>query len=332
MSLSSVQDSQVVDVSFIIVSWNAKAYLLKCLKSLAATERGYTSEVIVVDNASSDGSVQAVKENFPRVRVVQLSYNAGFARANNVGMQIAQGRYWCLVNSDVEVLDDCMPALLREMAAQPEVGMIGPLLLEADGRTQISCWGFPSLWNMFCCALALDRLFPGSAWSNGYQMRHFQRDTARSVDILGGAFWLTRREAVLKVGPLDEGYFMYGEDMDWCKRFWQNGWRVTFFPNARAIHYGGASSANAPIRFSIEMQRANLQYWSKHHGSLARAAIHLIYCLHHSMRILGHFVGMTVRAGRRAEHRFKMRRSAACLAWLLRAMLPTGRSASVQPA
>ena len=308
-----------IDISFIIVSWDAKKHLLKCLESLALTERDYTSEIIVVDNASTDGSAQAVRESFPRVRLVENPQNAGFARANNFGIQMAHGRCLCLINSDVEVLDDCVFTLLRQMDAQPEIGMIGPLLLESDGRTQISCWGFPSIWNIFCRALALDRLFPNSGLFNGYQIRHSDSDAARNVDILGGAFWLTRREAVQEVGPLDEGFFMYGEDMDWCKRFWQKGWQIRFYPKARAIHYGGASSANAHIRFFIEMQRANLQYWKKHHSGAAWLAIYFVYGLHHLVRIGGHFGAMLVRTQKRAEHRLKMQRSLVCLGWLLRA-------------
>src|SRR5208282_83958 len=157
ITTSSARVDAAVDVSFIIVSWNAKGYLLKCLDSLERTERGYTSEMIVVDNASNDGSAEAVRERFSNVVVLQNSQNLGFARANNTGIRKASGRYLCLINSDVEVLEDCVAALLREMEAEPRLGMIGPLLLEADRRVQISCWGFPSLWNMFCCALALDR-------------------------------------------------------------------------------------------------------------------------------------------------------------------------------
>lgn len=324
ITTSSAGVDAAVDVSFIIVSWNAKGYLLKCLDSLKRTEKGYISEIIVVDNASSDGSAQAVRERFSNVVVLENARNLGFARANNAGIRKARGRYLCLVNSDVEVLEDCVGALLRQMEAEPRLGMIGPLLLEADRRIQVSCWGFPGLWNMFCCALALDRMFAGCRFFNGYQMRHFQKDEARDVDILGGAFWLTRREAVREVGPLDEGFFMYGEDMDWCKRFWQKGWPIRFDPKGRAIHYGGASSANAPIRFYVEMQRANLQYWKKHHSGTAWLAMFLIYSLYHLVRIGGHFSAMLVRAQQRAEHRFKMERSLACLAWLLRAPFGCG--------
>jgi GT2 family glycosyltransferase len=312
-----------IEISFIIVSWNAKGHLLKCLDSLTRTEKGYTGEIIVVDNASTDGSPQAVRERFPGVVLVENAENLGFARANNAGLQMARGRYLCLINSDVELLEGCVATLLREMEREPKLGMIGPLLLEADGRTQISCWGFPSLWNMFCCALALDGLFPSTALFNGYQMRHFKKDEARNVDILGGAFWLTLREAVQEVGPLDEGFFMYGEDMDWCKRFWEKGWPIRFCPKARAIHYGGASSANAPIRFYIEMLRANLQYWRKHHSGAAWLAIYFVYGLHHLVRIGGHFGASLVRAKKRAEHRFKTQRSLACLAWLLRTPFST---------
>jgi GT2 family glycosyltransferase len=321
------QDVSPVDVSFIIVSWNAKRHLLNCLKSLERTGNGYTSEVIVVDNASSDGSAQAVREQFPHVLLIENTSNAGFAAANNIGLRQARGRYWCLVNSDVEVLDGCVPTLIREIERHPGIGMLGPQLLEGDGRIQISCWGFPSLWNIFCCALLLDKLFPRLPLFNGYELRHFQKNEFRKVDILGGAFWFARREAVQKVGPLDEGFFMYGEDMDWCRRFWKNGWQIWFCPNARAIHYGGASSANAPVRFYLEMQRANLQYWKKHHGGAARVAIHLIYCLHHLVRIGGHCGGMILRVDGRKDHRFKMQRSLACLAWLLHLPVPAASTA-----
>ena len=314
LNIGACSDS--IDVTFIIVSWNAKDYLLECLRSLIQTQRGYVGEIIIVDNASADGSAQAVQEAFPSVRLVQNEKNVGFARANNAGIKLARGRYLCLVNSDVEVHDGCVASLVQEMDAQPALGMIGPKLLERDGRTQVSCWGFPSLWNMFCCALFLDRLFPKVGLFNGYQLMHRQKDEAQDVDILGGAFWLARREAVQKVGGLDEGFFMYGEDMDWCKRFWQEGWRIRFHPSACAVHYGGASSANAPTRFYIEMQRANLQYWRKHHSRVAWIAIYLIYCLHHLVRIVTHFGAMLVRASRRADHRFKVQRSMACLAWL----------------
>jgi GT2 family glycosyltransferase len=313
-----------VDISFIIVSWNAKRHLLSCLASLAGAERGYTSEAIVVDNASTDGSLRAVRHEFPRARVLENAANLGFARANNDGIKLARGRYLCLINSDVEVPEGCVPNLLRHMEAEPRIGMIGPKLLGGDGQTQISCWGFPGLWNMLCCALSLDRVFPGWAFVNGYQLRHWQKNAAGDVDILGGAFWLTRREAVEEVGGLDESFFMYGEDMDWCRRFWQKGWRICLDPQAVAVHYGGASSGNAPIRFSIEMQRANLQYWKKHHPGAAWLAIHLVYGLHHLVRIGGHFGAALVRPARRAEHWFKMQRSLACLAWLLGVPLRPG--------
>ena len=327
----SVTEEIPIDVSFIIVSWNAKRYLLKCLESLARTDRGYAGEIIVVDNASTDGSPQAVLECFPRVRLVQNEENGGFAKANNVGIQLARGRYICLINPDVEVLDDCVASLLQEMEAQPSIGMIAPMLIEGDGQTQISCWGFPSIWNMFCCALALDRLFPHCSFLNGYQMRHGRMDQARDVDILGGAFWFTRREAVQEVGQLDEDFFMYGEDMDWCKRFWQKGWQIRFYPKARAVHYGGASSANAPTRFYIEMQRANLQYWRKHHCVGAWITIYFVCCLHHLVRIGGHFCGMLLRARRRAEHRFKGQRSLTCLIWLFKAPFHFARVSRIGP-
>jgi hypothetical protein len=170
---------------------------------------------------------------------------------------------------------------------------------------------------MFCRSLALDHLFPSCQWFNGYQLLNWSQDTERFVDIITGCFWLARRAAVEQVGGLDEEFFMYGEDMDWCFRFWSAGWKVAFVPVARAIHYGGASSSNAPVRFYIEKQRADLQYWKKHHSQLAVICYFLLCCLHLALRACGYFLVFLFKMRKRQVYRHKMRRSFACLKWLL---------------
>ena len=153
-------------------------------------------------------------------------------KRDNLGIAQSRGKYLCLVNSDVKVLKDCITRLVAYCEENPSVGMVGPRVIGGDGRLQRSCRGFPGLRNMFCRALALDTLFPRVKAFCGYTLSHWPHETHTEVDILSGCFWLVRREAVaIRVGLLDESFFMYGEDMDWCRRFWSCEWkfRVTFF-------------------------------------------------------------------------------------------------------
>ena len=311
-----------VMVSVVIVSWNARKFLEECLESLAAGACSYPMEVIVVDNASTDGSPELVQQRFPNVRLIQTGANLGFAKGNNVGIRESRGRYLCLVNSDVRVLTGCITRLVDFMEGHPKTGMVGPRIIGGDGKLQRSCRGFPSLGNMFCRALALDEIFPHSAWAGGYLMPFWDHDTLRQVDILSGCFWLVRREALEQVGLLDEAFFMYGEDMDWCKRFSLQGWDLMFVPAAEAIHYGGGSSANAPLRFYIEKLRADFQYWRKHSGWCAQRCYFLITCLHHVVRMAGFACAKLARRGDGDTNNYKMTRSWRSLLWMV------GRSAA----
>ena len=303
-------------VSVVIVSWNARDFLAQCLNSLTAETCRYPMEIIVVDNASTDGSPECVERQFPQVRLIRNATNLGFAKANNIGIAQSRGRYLALINSDVKVLPNCLTRLVEYCEQHPEAGMAGPRVLGGDGKLQRSCRGFPTLWNMLCRALALDSLFPNSGLFTGYALRHWQHDCLRPVDILSGCFWLIRKDALLRVGLLDESFFMYGEDMDWCRRFWENGWQVMFVPMAEAIHYGGGSSANAPVRFYIEMQRADLQYWRKHHSQPAVACYFSISCLHLLLRTVGYSLAFLFSHRLRQSCRYKVKRSLACLKWL----------------
>src|SRR5208337_5435775 len=179
----------------------------------------------------SDGSPEAVEAQFPHVQLIRSGGNLGFAKANSLGVSHSRGRYLAFVNSDVKVLKNCLTLLVDYSDKTPGAGMVGPRIIGGDGKLQRSCRGFPSVWNMFCRALALDCLFPKNKAFTGYKLYHWPQDSPRPVDILTGCFWLVRREALTRVGLLDEGFFMYGEDKDWCKRFWAQGWQVVFVPS-----------------------------------------------------------------------------------------------------
>lgn len=299
-----------MDVSFIIVSWNGREYLRQCLSSISSNGgAGIAAEIIVIDNASTDGSPEMVAEFFPGVVLVRLQENLGFAKGNNIGIARARGRYLALVNSDVELRKGCMETLVQFMDTRPKVGLVGPRILNADGSLQSSCRRFPRLWRVACRTLALDDIFP--------RLTHPAHESG-PVDVLSGCFWFARKAAIDEVGNLDERFFMYSEDVDWCRRFRDAGWGVQYVPQAEAVHYGGASSRNAPVRFYIEMYRAQLQYQRKHGGPLAALAFGALVFLHQAIRWAGQSLVAAVRPAARTDAAYKARRSLACMKWLLR--------------
>jgi GT2 family glycosyltransferase len=176
---------------------------------------------------------------------------------------------------------------------------------------------FPTLWNSFSRAFGLDLVFRNSRLFGGLLMSDFDHETTTPVEVLNGWFVLVRRAAIERVGPLDAQFFMYGEDVDWCYRFHQAGEKVIFFAGAEAIHYGGASSSNAPLRFYLEMCYANWQYWRKHHGWLAQLAYLASLAVYHLVRLVGSTVKYLVWPSRRSESLAKLRRSVVCLQWVI---------------
>ena len=271
-------------ISVIIVSWNAKGFLRGCLQSLRQFPPSLLLEIIVVDNASSDGSPEMVTSDFPEVRLIRNHENVGFARANNVGIKMAHGSYLALINSDVLVHLNCLQVLKAFLDKNPSVALIGPKIFGSDGHIQHTCRRFPTIWNTTCRLIAIDRVLWKWPLFSGFEMRHWDYSRGGEVEVLSGCFWLARREAVDSVGGLDERFFFYAEDVDWCRRFSQSGWKVAYVPAATATHFGGGSSSNAPLRYSIEMLKANLAYWRKHRGKSGHYTYFFLCLLHYSIR------------------------------------------------
>ena len=303
-------------VSVIIVSWNARDFLRGCLESIRQTGGDDIGEVVVVDNASGDGSADMVRRDFPDVILIEPGDNLGFARANNLGMARAQYEYLALVNSDVVVKSGCLQQLAKSLDDHPDTALVGPRIVGRDGQLQGSCRMLPTVWNNICRALAIDRAFPGVSLLSGHEMRHFRHDVRIEAEVISGCFWLARKSAVEQVGGLDERFFFYMEDVDWCRRFREAGWKVLFVPEASAVHFGGGSTANAPLRYTIQYHRANLMYWDKYYGIVGRGTYFAIATIHHGIRLAARSVARLLGLGRSAESRHKLMEDVVSLRWL----------------
>ena len=267
-----------VDLTVVIVSWNVRELLRQCLASLQGTEGcftlpgGRTLEVWVVDNDSSDGSAEMVEACFPGVRVLR-SENRGYAAGNNQGIAHSSGRYVLLLNPDTEVVGSALTTLLDEMDAHPDVGAIGPRLCYGDGSPQSSRRRFPTPLTGFMESTLLHEWFPRNRWAARYHMLDRPGDAPCDVDWLVGAALMVRRQAIAQAGLLDEGYFMYSEEMEWCRRIKGQGWRIVYQPAALIIHHEGRSSEQVAARRDICFHTSKLRYWRRVHGPGWAAAL-----------------------------------------------------------
>ena len=275
-----------MDLSIIIVNWNTKPLLSQCIQSIKSFHPRCEMEIIVVDNGSEDGSAELVRQNFPEVILIENGSNLGFGKANNIGMSKSTGRYVCLVNSDVRILRDCLDNLCGFMNHDPLIAIAGPRVHNPDMTLQDSCRRFPSLWTCFCEAFGLSSLFRQSALFCGEHMFYFSHSKTMRVDSLAGCFLMVKREALDEVGGFDERFFIYAEEVDWCKRFWRQGWEVVFYPGAAIIHDHAGSSSKDPFRFAVERERSLIKYWKKHHSFLSRVLFYSICSAGHLGRVL----------------------------------------------
>ena len=253
-------------MSIIIVSWNTKEILRNCLGSIYEQHGDSSLEVIVIDNASSDGSAEMVKKDFTQVTLIENSENRGFAAANNRGIAIAKGRYVLLLNPDTIVLDNAINKTLCFADAHPESAVVGCRVLNSDRTLQPTCFMFPSVSNMLLSATYLYRLFPKNRFFGRERMTWWDRNDIREVDVVTGCIMFVRCEAIEQVGLLDEQFFVYGEETDWCYRFRQAGWKVIFTPCAEIIHLGGESTQKKATAMVVQLRKSILQFMKKHHN------------------------------------------------------------------
>jgi len=246
----------LVDLSIIIVNWNTSELLQQCLNSIRESGSHLSMEIIVVDNASTDESVKVVRKEFPSVILIENQKNLGFASANNQGLSIAKGQYILLLNSDTIITVGVLDALLEVANSHPEVGVIGPQLLNMDKSVQESWSSFPS--------------FASELLGRNFRNRTPVENVAQTFDVdwVGGACILVRVKTINEVGKLDPEYFFYSEEMDWCFRIKQKNWKVWYLAAVQIYHLGGGSSDRASLKQLVLLYRSKLLFFKKHHGWL----------------------------------------------------------------
>jgi len=243
--------------------------LKKCLEALFSFSDGMSLEVFVVDNHSSDGSPEMVKESYPMVHLIENDENIGFARANNQAARHCTGEYLLLLNSDAYLQGDALSKMLMAMDAYPDTGALGSRLLNEDFSLQRSCYSFPTLATELWQTLWLDRLFPKSKVFGKYLMTYWRMDDFREVDVVMGACMLVRWAALGSEVLFDESFFMYSEEVDLCYRLKQRGWKVRYLPEAQAVHVWGGSSNQVKVETLVRLYRSRVLFFRKHYGRVS---------------------------------------------------------------
>jgi N-acetylglucosaminyl-diphospho-decaprenol L-rhamnosyltransferase len=262
----------VLQLSVIVVNWNVRDLLRACLRSVL-DDWPDDVEVVVVDNASRDGSVEMVRREFPDVRLIANADNVGFGAANNQALAESEGRYVLFLNPDTEIRPGAIRRLLAFIDQRPQVACVGPKLLNPDGSTQPSRRSFPSVATAFVESTVLQRRLGGLKAVSRFYRGGQPEDEPQRVDWLVGACLLMRRAALDEVGPFDERFFMYSEEMDLCYRLRRAGWEVWYVPEAQVVHHEAASSSQDVFRRNVNFHESRYRFFRKHHGAAPALAL-----------------------------------------------------------
>jgi N-acetylglucosaminyl-diphospho-decaprenol L-rhamnosyltransferase len=288
------------DLSIVTVGHNTRDLLRACLRSVFSSRA--VIEVLLVDSGSTDGTPEMVAGEFPAVRLLATHENLGFTRGNNRGLRIARGRHLLLLNPDTVVEPGAIEAMLCFLDAHPDVGVVGPQLRYPDGSVQPSRHRFPARLTAFVEATVLERWLGDSRLLRDFFVRDRGDDEPQDVDWLRGACLMLRREVATAVGLLDEGFFMYSEEVDLCRRVRAAGWRVAYLPAAVVVHHEGKSSEQSPAARDINFHDSRVRYYRKHFGRPLALALRLA--------VVAHFLFLAAEEGAKLSlgHRPALRR------------------------
>ena len=268
----------MIDLSIIVVSWNTRDILRDCLQSVVDGLGNLRTEVFVVDNFSKDDSAMMVAQEFPQFQLIANSDNLGFAAANNQAIKRATGKYVLLLNPDTLIRGDVLTRSFEYMEQHGEIGALACRVLNGDGTVQLTCGGYPSLWNLFLLSSGLFRWKWPAAFSQ-YQLLNWNRDTERDVETITGCYLFARSTAIQDVGLLDESFFCYGEETDWCRRFWNAKWPLRFAPVGEITHFGSLSSRQCSHRRDVMLTDGLIRLHKKHGGTVSAIAAWMILWL-----------------------------------------------------
>jgi N-acetylglucosaminyl-diphospho-decaprenol L-rhamnosyltransferase len=268
------------ELTIVIVNYNTVGHLGNCLDSIFGSRQAVSYRVWVVDNASTDGSPEMVASRYPQVGLIANRENVGFARANNQVLSRLDGDWALLLNSDTLVTDHVFDKGIAFLRQHAEAGMITCKLVQADGGLDLACRrAFPTAFDGFCRAVGLSSLFPRSPYLARYNLTYLDEDETVEVDAVNGAYMLVRRAAMAEVGLLDESYFMYMEDLDWCYRFRQRGWRIFYVPDGTVIHLKGQSSSQNSEAMIRAFFDSMVLFCEKHYAAVqSRAGLLATVC------------------------------------------------------
>jgi GT2 family glycosyltransferase len=311
-------------LSVCIVNWNTREMLGRCIRSLyARTGKDFPFEVVVVDNASIDGSAAMIRRTFPSCTLLASDQNQGFARGCNAAARLARGKYVLFLNPDTELASDALAAMVACLEQDATIGAVGCRLVNSDGSIQFTCAGtFPSARNELNSLLCLDRLFPRSRLLGSRELNYWDHMTSADVDCLSGACMMLRRDLVERLGGFDEHLFMYGEDLDLCRRIQLLGYRLRYLASEIIVHHEGAGSRKRGSHFAWILQRqSNYYFLKKHAGSLPATAYRAAVSVGSAFRLCVAAALMPLLSMTPARHRIGVRdffsRHVALLLWSL---------------
>ncbi len=288
-------------LSICIVTYQAKELLRNCMRSIRANPSSSKFEIIVTDNGSEDGTVRMLQDEFPDVHLILNDRNAGFAAPTNQAIRQSCGRYVLLLNNDTVVLPGALDRLVEFMDANSKVGLSGPKVLNRDGTLQKQCRrSFAYPWDLFCYFSGLSSLFPKSRLFARYLLTYLDEDAPSEVDAISGSCMLIRRQVIDQIGLLDERFFAYQEDADYCFRAKKAGWRVYYYPGAQIIHYAGqGGSRSSPYRSIYEWHKS---YWLYYRKNLAPRYFFLLNWFYYLAMLLKLASALVVNAFRKNKY------------------------------
>ena len=311
------------DLTIVIVNWNVGQLVCQALASIYESPsarqvdgclvlQDLSTSIVVVDNASGDDSVDRIRSEHPGVGIVESPINVGFSAGNNLALRHCKSPYVLLLNPDAEVVDDAIPTLVEHLQEHATAGIVGPQLRYGDGTYQSSRRRFPTLLTAIWESTLLAEWFPRNPWLRRYHMADTPDDEAQRVDWINGACMLVRGEILSRVGLLDEGFFMYSEELDWCNRAKEAGWEIWYQPEAIVIHHEARSSDQVSVLKHIRFGASKIRYFAKHHGPLAARTLRAYLLADYTMRWLVEAVKWAL-GHKRPLRRRRMRTYAAVL-------------------